>query len=607
MKRQFCRILSVILAAAMSLSLLSVSALADEIVPVDVIQSVLSETEAQEENADESAVATDITAEEDAEKVLIASAGETAETLLASYPPAYPLPELTGNQATDIMNIARSQLGYAWDGGTEYCAWWSDVTGYDYTASQGWCSVFACWCAMKAGVGMGKAYNYNGGSPTLLLEWYMENAYVDLEHTTEPMPGDFVFIGYSTSRVTHVALVESYDSETDMITYIGGNQSGGKVSRLTISWDPDYVSSSGKKMLCYGRPNYDTGYTVSFDANGGECDKRNMVIASQSAIGELPVPTRAGYSFEGWYTEATGGSPVTETTVITGNMTIYAQWEAVSCSITPTAESVTIDLRSGTTGELCFAFSGNLPEDHAMSVTLTADNITTAWISRKTESAVLKLTALSAGYCDLIVSYTDSATGTVLDTAVVHVIVIGNSGVCGDDLVWNATSDGVLTIEGDGPMWDFYAEWPGYDALGREITSVKIIGAETVGAYGFYYFQTLREVYLPASVTSIGDYAFSECGSLTDIYFDGTPEQWELLKETAGKGNEALFAATVHYTGEAAGVINAYDLVQLMKYIAGMDVVLEEAVRDPNGDTVTDILDVIRLSRYLAGDNVTLN
>ena len=298
---------------------------------------------------------------------------------------------------------------------------------------------------------------------------------------------------------------------------------------------------------------------------------------------------------------------MTETTVITGNMTIYAQWEAVSCSITPTAESVTIDLRSGTTGELCFAFSGNLPEDHAMSVTLTADNITTAWISRKTESAVLKLTALSAGYCDLIVSYTDSATGTVLDTAVVHVIVIGNSGVCGDDLVWNATSDGVLTIEGDGPMWDFYAEWPGYDALGREITSVKIIGAETVGAYGFYYFQTLREVHLSASVASIGDYAFSECGSLTDIYFDGTPEQWKLLKETAGKGNEALFAATVHYTGEAAGVINAYDLVQLMKYIAGMDVVLEEAVRDPNGDTVTDILDVIRLSRYLAGDNVTLN
>ena len=298
---------------------------------------------------------------------------------------------------------------------------------------------------------------------------------------------------------------------------------------------------------------------------------------------------------------------MTETTVITGNMTIYAQWEAVSCSITPSAESVTIDLRSGTTAELNLAFSGNLPEDHTMNVELTADNITTAWTSRKTESAVLKLTALSAGYCNLIISYTDSSTGTALDTVVVYVVVIENSVFCGDNLVWNATSDGVLTIEGDGPMWDFYAEWPGYNALAGEITSVKIEGAETVGAYGFYDFQNLREVHLSASVVSIGDCAFSECGSLTDVYFDGTPEQWEILKETAEKGNEPLFAATVHYTGEAAGIINAYDLVQLMKYIAGLDVVLDEAVRDPNGDSVTDILDVIRLTRYLAGDNVTLN
>lgn len=595
--------LSVILVASMGLSLLSVSALADEIAPINIIQAVLDETEAAEENTEE---AVEAAVKEETEE-RIATAGETAGTLLASYPAAYPLPELTGDQATDIINIARSQLGYAWDGGTEYCAWWSDVTGYDYTASQGWCSVFACWCAMKAGVGMGKAYNYNGGSPTLLLAWYMENAYVDLEHTTEPMPGDFVFIGYSTSRVTHVALVESYDPETDMITYIGGNQSGGKVSRLTTSWDPDYVSSSGKKMLCYGRPNYDTSYTVSFDANGGECDKRNVIVAPQTAVGELPVPTRAGYSFEGWYTETTGGSKVTADTVITGNVTLYARWETVSCSITPSAESVTIDMRAETTGELSLAFSGNLPEDHTMSVTVSADNVSTAWTSRKTESAVLKLTALSAGYCDLIVSYTDSTTGAVLDTVVVHVIVIGNSGVCGDNLVWGATSGGVLTIEGDGAMWDFYSEWPGYDALGSEITSVKIVGAETVGAYGFYYFRELREVHLSATVVSIGDYAFSECGSLSDVYFDGTPEQWEFLQETAGKGNEALFAATIHYTGEAEGIINAYDLVQLMKYIVGLDVVLDAAARDPNGDNITDILDVIRLVRYLAGEDVELN
>jgi uncharacterized repeat protein (TIGR02543 family) len=46
------------------------------------------------------------------------------------------------------------------------------------------------------------------------------------------------------------------------------------------------------------------------------------------AVGELPTPTRSGwYDFKGWYTAATGGTLVTPFTIITGNTTVYAQWE----------------------------------------------------------------------------------------------------------------------------------------------------------------------------------------------------------------------------------------------------------------------------------------
>ena len=47
--------------------------------------------------------------------------------------------------------------------------------------------------------------------------------------------------------------------------------------------------------------------------------------------GELPVPTYTGYVFKGWYTSATDGTKIEESTpvTITENQTLYAQWKTV--------------------------------------------------------------------------------------------------------------------------------------------------------------------------------------------------------------------------------------------------------------------------------------
>jgi len=68
-------------------------------------------------------------------------------------------------------------------------------------------------------------------------------------------------------------------------------------------------------------------YTVTFDANGGSCDVTTMDTGSDFKLQSLPVPTRNGYTFEGWYTAATGGTEVTTSTVFASNTTIYAQWK----------------------------------------------------------------------------------------------------------------------------------------------------------------------------------------------------------------------------------------------------------------------------------------
>lgn len=79
--------------------------------------------------------------------------------------------------------------------------------------------------------------------------------------------------------------------------------------------------------------------TVTFDGNGGTGHTpTTKLVASGAALGALPSnPAQAGYSFNGWFTAITGGSAVTAATVITGNITFYAQWTAVVNGVCGTA------------------------------------------------------------------------------------------------------------------------------------------------------------------------------------------------------------------------------------------------------------------------------
>ncbi len=50
---------------------------------------------------------------------------------------------------------------------------------------------------------------------------------------------------------------------------------------------------------------------------------------SNPTYGTLPTPTKAGYTFDGWYTSASGGSKITGSTTVTSNTTIYAHWSKI--------------------------------------------------------------------------------------------------------------------------------------------------------------------------------------------------------------------------------------------------------------------------------------
>ena len=96
------------------------------------------------------------------------------------------------------------------------------------------------------------------------------------------------------------------------------------------------------------------------------------------------------------------------------------------------------------------------------------------------------------------------------------------SGTCGDNLTWTLNkSTGELVISGTGFMYGFsYLNAP-WDCL------------------------SIKTVTISEGATRIGDYAFSGCVNLTDVYYTGTEKEWNTM--SIGLDNETLTNATIHY------------------------------------------------------------
>lgn len=70
-------------------------------------------------------------------------------------------------------------------------------------------------------------------------------------------------------------------------------------------------------------------------------------------------------------------------------------------------------------------------------------------------------------------------------------------------------------------------------------------GVTSIGIGVFYGNKTLTSVTLPSTLTSIGKYAFTQCGNLKDVDFNGTKEQWQAIRKD--KGNDCLTKASIHF------------------------------------------------------------
>jgi uncharacterized repeat protein (TIGR02543 family) len=78
---------------------------------------------------------------------------------------------------------------------------------------------------------------------------------------------------------------------------------------ILIQNDSIVAITSDQTLYAYWIPNT---YVVYFDLQGGSCSTTNKKLNYNETYGTLPMPTKNGYKFNGWYTSPSGeGSQIT--------------------------------------------------------------------------------------------------------------------------------------------------------------------------------------------------------------------------------------------------------------------------------------------------------
>ncbi|MCI5797771.1 MAG: InlB B-repeat-containing protein, partial [Firmicutes bacterium] len=214
----------------------------------------------------------------------------------------------------DIPAVSLTKEGYvfagwAWESNATYSVYENGSTNNGYYESDGKSTLYAVWAVPRT-----ITFDSNGGDgevPASISTYYEGRFEVPSANLTK---AGYTFLGWSfTKNLTS--------------TYGGGD--------IYESGDTRGYGYNADKTLyaVWGAP-----VTITFDMNDGTGTSLGTATASFGESFNFPTkPTRAGYEFRGWdYKQNAeypnwGTSTTSDTSrFISGNATIYAQWEVLS-------------------------------------------------------------------------------------------------------------------------------------------------------------------------------------------------------------------------------------------------------------------------------------
>ena len=309
-------------------------------------------------------------------------------------------------------------------------------------------------------------------------------------------------------------------------------------------------------------------WTVTFNANGGSCVEDQRAVDDGDSIGALPAATLTGYTQNGWWTAADGGTEVYTDTPIRADTEVFAHWTPNTYTVyfdgnggTPSAASITVTYDSTygamPTAELdgwsfngwWTAAEGGTLVTASSAVTITDDQTLYAhWtdsgyvvtfdanggvaefdrVTREFSAAVGSMPQAVKDGCALLGWFTEPYGG---GTEVTPATVVTASFTC--YAVWNENDGDSIykTAVVDGIEWTYRVLGSSAELYNR---GNPVIPADTVGAItvpakldgmavatikdrAFYGCTGITAVIIPDSVTGIGVDAFAFCSSLEAV------------------------------------------------------------------------------------------
>ena len=207
------------------------------------------------------------------------------------------------NEGASYGNLPTpTRSGYTFDG------WFTSASGGNKVSSstiiKANTTIYAHWTKNETPAQVKTytlTYNANGGSVSPASKTLNEGA--SYGNLPTPTRSGYTFDGWFTSA--------SGGNKVSSSTIIKAN------TTIYAHWTKNETPAQVKT------------YTLTYNANGGSVSPASKTLNEGASYGNLPTPTRSGYTFDGWFTEINGGSKVSANTLINGNITIYAHWTEI--------------------------------------------------------------------------------------------------------------------------------------------------------------------------------------------------------------------------------------------------------------------------------------
>lgn len=168
---------------------------------------------------------------------------------------------------------------------------------------------------------------------------------------------------------------------------------------------------------------------------------------------------------------------------------------------------------------ITYSYTGDTA--HGYGYTIESSNPAVATVSFRGDNAIA-VYGVSVGTCKIVFQLVETDTNIILDTAECTVEV-SRAGTFGDGLKYNVTSDGQMTISGNGNIPDYNEEVSPWADWCSEIKTLTLSNGITgIGWSAFLSCDSLTEVTIANTVTDIEPSAFARCTALQNVEIPGS-------------------------------------------------------------------------------------